>query len=117
MKNILLCYKRCTTCKNVEKLLDEKGFEYEIREITDNNPTKDELREWIKISGLPIKRFFNTSGKIYREMGLSKKLKDMSEEEQIELLSTDGMIVKRPILLSGDKVIVGPDVKKFAEEL
>lgn len=115
--NILLCYKRCTTCKNVEKILKEKGFEYEVREISEENPTKEELKLWVEKSGLPLKRFFNTSGKIYREMGLSTKLKEMSDEEQFDLLSTDGMIVKRPILLKGDEVIVGPDVKKFAESL
>lgn len=115
--NILLCYKRCTTCKNVEKMLEEKGFEYEVREISEANPTKEELKLWVEKSGLPLKRFFNTSGKIYREMGLSTKLKEMSDEEQFDLLSTDGMIVKRPILLKGDEVIVGHDVKKFAESL
>ena len=109
--NTLICYKKCTTCKGVEKIMKDQGLAYELREIDKENPSIKELRER---SGLPLKRFFNTSGKIYKDMGLSKKLADMSEEDQYKLLATDGMLVKRPILLVGDeKILVGPDVKKF----
>ncbi|WP_101773309.1 Spx/MgsR family RNA polymerase-binding regulatory protein [Peptostreptococcus faecalis] len=112
--NILLCYKSCTTCKGVEKIMKEKNIPYEYREISVDNPTEEELRIWKEKSGLEIKKFFNTNGKIYRDMGLSKKLPEMSDDEKYELLSSDGMLVKRPILLlENGEVYVGPDVKKF----
>ena len=105
--NTLICYKKCTTCKGVEKIMKDQGLDYDLREI-------QELKAWREKSGLPLKRFFNTSGKIYKDLGLSKKLGDMSEEDQYKLLSRDGMLVKRPILLVGDdKILVGPDVKKY----
>lgn len=114
--NTILCYKSCTTCKGVLKLMKDKNFEYEYREISEENPSVDELRLWKERSELPLKKFFNTSGKIYREMELSKKLKDMDEDKQYELLASDGMLVKRPILLLEDgRVLVGPDVKKYFE--
>lgn len=112
----LICYKKCSTCAKVEKILTDKGIKYDYREIDKENPTMEELKEWHNRSGLDIKKFFNTSGKIYREMGLSAKLKDMSLEEKYELLSSDGMVVKRPIILDGDNVYVGPLAVKFAEE-
>lgn len=116
--NTVLCYKNCSTCKGVVKMLEEKGIKYDYREISEENPTIDELKMWKEKSGLPLKRFFNTSGKIYKDLGLSKKLPEMSEEEQFKLLSSDGMIVKRPILILGDgKVFVGPDVKKYIESV
>lgn len=112
--NTLICYKKCTTCKAVEKLMRDNAIDFELREIDKDNPSKEEIKTWKEKSKLDLKRFFNTSGKIYREMGLSKKLKDMSEEYQLDLLSSDGMLVKRPILLLDDeRVIVGPDVKKY----
>lgn len=110
----LICYKKCTTCKAVEKIMKDQGLDYELREIDKDNPSIGELKYWREKTGLPLKRFSNTSGKIYKEMGLSKKLADMTEEDQYKLLSTDGMIVKRPILIMDDeKIFVGPDVKKF----
>lgn len=114
--NTLICYKKCTTCRAVEKLMEEKGIEYEYRKIDEENPTVEELKEWHEKSGLPMTRFFNTSGMVYRELGLSQKRKEMTEEEQYDILSTNGMLVKRPILLMEDKILVGPDVKKFLEE-
>ena len=104
---LFVCYPKCTTCKKAQKWLDEHGKAYEVRHIKENNPTAEELKEWHKKSGLPLKKFFNTSGRLYREMKLSEKLKDMSEEEMIKLLSTDGMLVKRPIAVDGDTVLVG----------
>ena len=102
-----ICYARCTTCKKAQKWLDDNGFKYEVRDIKENNPSYDELNDWYKKSGLPLKRFFNTSGQLYKNMELKDKLPDMSEEDQLKLLATDGMLVKRPILVSDDKVLVG----------
>src|SRR3712207_3307955 len=94
--------------------MKDLSIDYEIREIDKENPTKEELKAWKEVTGLPLKRFFNTSGKIYKDLGLSQRLKDMPEEDQYELLATDGMLVKRPILFTGDGLIlVGPDVKKY----
>lgn len=102
-----VCYPRCSTCKKAQDYLENRGFSFEIRDIKQNNPTYDELTLWYEKSGLPIKRFFNTSGLLYKSMALKDKLPDMSEDEQLRLLSSDGMLVKRPILLDGDKVLVG----------
>lgn len=114
----LICYKRCTTCKGVEKMLEEKNISYEYRDIKEDNPTASELKEWHEKTGLPIKRFFNTSGKIYREENIKDKLPDLSNDEAYELLSKDGMLVKRPILFTDDgEIYVGPDVKKYIETL
>ena len=114
----LICYKRCTTCKGVEKMLDEKNISYEFRDIKDENPTRDELKSWHEKTDYDIKRFFNTSGKIYREENLKDKLKEMTLDEKYDLLATDGMLVKRPILFTDDgKILVGPDVKKYVETL
>lgn len=116
--NTLICYKKCSTCKTVEKMMKEKNIEFSYREISEDNPRIDELKSWKDKSGLPLKRFFNTSGKIYKELGLSKKLPEMSEDEQYNLLSSDGMIVKRPILIMANgEIYVGPDVKKYIEEV
>lgn len=103
----ILCYPRCTTCKKAVKWLDEKGVEYEYRDIKEKNPKKSELKKWIKASGLPVKKFFNTSGQLYREMQLKDKLPEMSEADMIDLLATDGLLVKRPLLITDDKVLVG----------
>ena len=100
-------YPKCTTCKKARKFLEEKGVAFEDRDIKEQNPTVEELKEWIAKSGLPAKKFFNTSGMLYRQMELKDKLPNMSEQEMIELLATDGMLVKRPILVSEDKVLVG----------
>ena len=108
-----ICYAKCTTCKKAQAFLDERGLEYEMRDIKTENPTEEEIREWHRKSGLPLKRFFNTSGMLYREMGLSQKLPDMPEDEQFALLASDGMIVKRPILLDGDTVLVGFKQKEW----
>ena len=104
---LYICYPKCTTCKKAQKWLDDNGLDYEIRNIKDNNPTLDELTEWYKKSGLPLRRFFNTSGVLYKEMNLKEKLSKMNENEQLQLLSTDGMLVKRPIIVSDDIVLIG----------
>ena len=100
-------YPKCTTCKKAKKWLDEHGVSYDDRHIKEQNPTAEELKEWHAKSGLPLKKFFNTSGLLYKEMNLKDKLKDMSAEEQISLLASDGMLVKRPIVVNGDTVLVG----------
>ena len=104
---LVLCYPRCTTCKKALKWLDEKNIEYTTRHIVEENPDYDELKNWYEKSGLPLKRFFNTSGIAYKEMQLKDKLKTMTEEEQLKLLATNGMLVKRPLLIEDDKVLVG----------
>lgn len=111
--NLFVCYKKCSTCKKAEKWLQENGLDYEMRDIKTENPSKEELRTWYEKSGLDIKRFFNTSGMIYRDMQLKDKLPDMSEEEKLELLATDGMLVKRPILVTEDQVLVGFKEKEW----
>lgn len=100
-------YPKCSTCRKARKFLEEKGAAFEDRNIKEQNPTEEELAAWIAKSGLPAKKFFNTSGMLYRDMGLKDKLPDMSEQEMIALLATDGMLVKRPILVTDDKVLVG----------
>lgn len=110
-----ICYPKCTTCQKAKKWLDEKGITYELRDIKENNPTVSELKEWYKISGLPLKKFFNTSGLLYKSKDLKNKLPEMSDDEQIELLASDGMLVKRPILTDGRKVIVGFREKEYEE--
>ena len=100
---LFLEYPKCSTCKKAQKWLDERGAEYTLRDIKTDNPTAEELKVWWEKSGLPLKRFFNTSGNIYKEMKLKDKLPEMSEEEQLALLATDGMLVKRPILVGKDK--------------
>ncbi len=114
----LICYTKCTTCKGVEKMLKEKGISYDYRDIKEDNPSASELKEWHEKTGLPIKRFFNTSGKIYRENNLKDKVNEMSLDKAYDLLATDGMLVKRPILFTDDgDIFVGPDVKKYIENL
>ena len=110
-------YPKCSTCIKAKKWLDEQNIEYESRHIVEDNPTADELRKWWEISGLPLKRFFNTSGMKYRELKLKDKLPDMSEDEQLDLLATDGMLVKRPVLVGDDVVLVGFKVKEWEEKL
>ncbi|MBQ9279329.1 MAG: arsenate reductase family protein [Lachnospiraceae bacterium] len=101
------CYSKCSTCKKALKWLDEKKVKYELIDLKENNPDEKTLRKYHKQSGLPLKRFFNTSGMIYREMELSKKLPDMSEDEQFKLLASDGMLVKRPMLVADKTVLTG----------
>ena len=102
-----ICYPKCTTCQKAKKWLDDNKIEYELRDIKQDNPTFEELTEWYKKSGLPLKKFFNTSGLLYKSMDLKNKLLDMTEDEMLQLLSTDGMLVKRPILVGNDFVLVG----------
>lgn len=104
---LFVCYPACSTCKKARAFLDTKDAVYEVRDIKTQHPTEEELRRWHAKSGLPLKRFFNTSGQIYRALALSQKLPNMSEDEQFALLATDGMLVKRPILVSDDAVLVG----------
>lgn len=110
-------YPKCTTCQKAKKWLDDKQVAYEARHIKEENPTADELREWHKRSGLPLKRFFNTSGLKYKELELKEKLPAMSEEEQLALLASDGMLVKRPIVVADDFVLVGFKEKEWVERL
>lgn len=102
-----LCYEKCSTCQKARKWLDEHGIDYEMRPIKEHNPDAAELKAWAERSGLPLKRFFNTSGLQYKALGLKEKLPSMSEEEQFALLAADGMLVKRPLLVSDDFVLVG----------
>ncbi|MGN0601038.1 MAG: arsenate reductase family protein [Oscillospiraceae bacterium] len=104
---LYICYPKCTTCQKAKKFLDENGIKYDERNIKEQNPTLDELKKWHKQSGLPLKKFFNTSGQLYRSMELSKKLPSMSEDEQFALLASDGMMVKRPIIVTDSDVLVG----------
>ena len=106
-------YPKCSTCQRAGKWLEAQGAEFERRNIVENNPTKEELKAWHQKSGLPLKRFFNTSGMKYRELGLKDSLPDMSEEEQIRLLAGDGMLVKRPLLIDGERVLVGFKEKEW----
>ena len=104
---LFLCYPRCSTCQKAKKWLDEQGKKYTERHIVENNPTYEELKQWYEMSGLPLKKFFNTSGLKYKELQLKDKLPTMSEDEMLKLLATDGMLVKRPLLVKDDKVLVG----------
>lgn len=112
-----ICYPKCTTCQKAKKWLDDNNIEYELRDIKEQNPTEEELSGWYKISGLPLKRFFNTSGLLYKSMELKDKLADMTEEEQIKLLATDGMLVKRPLLIGEDFALPGFKEKEWVEKL
>ena len=104
---LVVCYPKCSTCKKALKWLDDHQIEYTKRDIAKDNPTYEELKEWYGKSGLPLKRFFNTSGLVYRDLQLKDKLPSMSEEEQLRLLATDGMLVKRPVLIDDEEVLVG----------
>lgn len=112
MKVLFVCYPKCSTCAKAKKFLDANNIDYDFRDIKEYNPNKDELKDWHEKSGLDIKKFFNTSGQAYRKLGLKDKLKDMSLDEKYQILSEDGMLVKRPILVLNDKVTVG-----FKEEV
>ena len=102
-----ICYPKCTTCQRAKKWLDDNNIKYELRDIKLDNPTLEELTEWYDKSGLPIKKFFNTSGILYKSLDLKNKLPEMREEEMLKLLATDGMLVKRPLLIGDNFVLVG----------
>lgn len=114
---LFICYPKCTTCKKAQAYLDAKGAAYEFRDIKQENPSEEELRQWWKTSGLPLKKFFNTSGLQYKALGLKDKLPAMSEEEQLALLATDGLLVKRPILVGDDFVLVGFKEDQWEEKV
>jgi arsenate reductase len=114
---LLLCYPKCSTCKKAKKWLDDNNIKYSERDIKLDNPSFDELKDWYQKSSLPLKKFFNTSGMIYRDMNLKDKLPEMSEEEQLKLLSSDGMLVKRPLVVDGDTVLTGFREKDWEERL
>lgn len=110
-------YPKCSTCKKAKKWLDEKQISYTDRHIVEENPTYEELKEWYQKSGMPLKKFFNTSGLLYKELQLKDKLKDMSEEEQLKLLASNGMLVKRPLVVDGDMVLTGFKESEWSENL
>ena len=104
---LFVCYPKCTTCQKAKQWLDEHGVAYDLRDIKEETPTESELREWHARSGLPLKRFFNTSGLQYKALNLKDRLPDMGEDEQFALLASDGMLVKRPLLIADEGVLVG----------
>ncbi len=112
-----ICYPKCSTCQKAKKWLDENKIAYIERHIVEANPSAEELKMWYERSGLPLKKFFNTSGMLYKEMKLKDKLPEMSEEEQIKLLATNGMLVKRPLIVDEDKVLVGFKETEWKEKL
>ena len=114
---LFIQYPPCSTCRKAKKWLDEKGIAYTDRHIKENNPTYEELKAWYAMSGLPLKKFFNTSGLVYKSLGLKDKLPTMTEEEQLRLLATDGMLVKRPLVIGGDFVLTGFREKEWEEKL
>ena len=114
---IFIEYPKCSTCKKAKKWLDDHNIKYEDRHIIDNNPTFDELKEWYHKSNLDIKRFFNTSGMLYKEMNLKEKLPNMNDDEMIEILSTNGMLVKRPLIISDDVILTGFKEKEWEDNL
>ena len=117
MSILFVEYPKCSTCQKAKKWLDEHGISYEDRHIVENNPSVEELKKWHKMSGLPLKRFFNTSGMKYKELKLKERLPEMSEAEQLDLLATDGMLVKRPVLVGDNFVVTGFKEKEWLEKL
>ena len=114
---LFICYDRCSTCQKAEQWLKDHDLAYEKRPIKENNPSAEELQAWQKQSVLPLRRFFNTSGQLYRSYGLKDRLPDMSDQEMLDLLSSDGMLVKRPLLIDGDRVLVGFSEKDWQAAL
>lgn len=112
-----ICYPKCTTCQKAKKWLEDNKIEYKLRDIKEDNPILEELTAWYKKSGLPLKKFFNTSGLLYKSMELKDKLPTMSDEEQLKLLSTDGMLVKRPLVIGEGFVLVGFKESEWSEKL
>ena len=104
---LFICYPKCSTCQRAQKYLDENNIKYELRDIKLNNPTYEELKKWYHNSNFELKRFFNTSGLLYKEYDLKNKIPNMTEDEQLKLLASNGMLVKRPILLNDDKILLG----------
>ena len=117
MTPVFICYSKCTTCQKAKKWLEANGVSYDERPIKEQNPTLDELRAWQQQSGLPLRKFFNTSGQLYRQMELTKKLPAMTDEDMLALLSTDGLLVKRPLLVTDDAVLVGFKEEEWAKTL
>ena len=117
MSYLFLQYPKCSTCRNAKKWLEANDVDFLDRHIVEENPTKEELKSWHHRSSLPLKKFFNTSGNLYKELKLKDKLPKMSEEEQLELLATNGMLIKRPLLIGEDKVLVGFKEDNWKEEL
>jgi len=115
--NKVYCYPRCTTCKKAVKWLEENGIDYEYKHIVEETPSKEDIKKYYKESGLPLKRFFNTSGNAYKELNLKEKLAEMSEDEQFELLASNGMVLKRPLLVGKDFVLVGFKEAEWIEKL
>lgn len=114
---LFVCYPKCSTCKKAEQYLQAKGLSFTVRDIKTDNPTVEELRTWHEASGLPLKRFFNTSGILYKQLGLKDKLPTMSEVEQLQLLASDGMLVKRPLVIYDGGVLVGFKQAEYDEKL
>ncbi|MFP5528245.1 arsenate reductase family protein [Peptococcus simiae] len=114
---LFIAYPKCSTCKKAKKWLDDHGIAYTARHIVEDNPTYDELKAWQAKSGLPLKRFFNTSGMVYRDLQLKDKLPDMSEDDQLKLLATNGMLVKRPLVVTEDTVLLGFKEAEWVEKL
>ena len=117
MKNLFIQYPKCSTCQKAKKWLDENKIPYEDRHIVEHNPSEEELTKWIEQSGYEIKKFFNTSGMKYKELNLKEKLPTMSDEEKIKLLATDGMLVKRPLLIIDKQILIGFREKEWCEKL
>ena len=117
MDYLFVCYPKCSTCGKAKKFLMENDIGFTERNIKEDNPSKEELKEWLDKSKYPIKKFFNTSGLVYRELNLKEKLLEMTEEEKLELLSTDGMLVKRPIIIGDDTVLVGFKEDEWSSQL
>ncbi len=115
MKPLFVNYPKCTTCQKAKKWLEENNIDFESRHIVENNPTKEELKAWLTLSKQPIKKFFNTSGILYREMNLKEKVASESEDNLLSLLATNGMLVKRPILVKDDVVLIGFKAETWAE--
>lgn len=113
----VLVYRKCSTCQKALKWLDAHGISFEERAMVEEHPTYEELKEWYEKSGMPLKKFFNTSGNLYKQMNLKDKLKDMSEEEQLKLLAIDGMLVKRPLVVGTDFVLTGFREKEWEEKM
>ena len=115
MKTLFIEYPKCSTCQKAKKWLEQNKIEFEDRHIVENNPTKEELKKWIKQSGYDIKKFFNTSGMKYKELNLKEKLPNMTDDEKIQILSTDGMLVKRPLIITDDLILVGFREKEWEQ--
>ncbi len=114
---LFICYPKCTTCKNAKAWLDANKISYDERDIKLDNPSFEELSAWYKMSGLPLRKFFNTSGLLYKSMNLKEKLPSMSDDEMLKLLSSDGMLVKRPLFINGDKVLIGFKEEEWKQEI